>query len=66
MEADVVIREDKVERRERELLDLEDRLRRKEKDLAFYVGQLQGKSPTPDDQSWWEKQLGTKPAKPAA
>ena len=37
-------------------------LTRKERDLAFYVGQLQGKVQAPDDSDWWQKQLGSKPA----
>ena len=62
IEADRDIREDKLEQRESELVELDARLERKQRDLAFYVGQLQGKVQTPDDDDWWQKQLGSQPA----
>ena len=64
VQADADLREDKLEEREQAVAALEARLGRKEKDLAFYVGQLQGKVESPDDADWWQKQLGA--SKPAA
>jgi hypothetical protein len=62
IEADRDIREDKLERREAELVSLEERLARRERELATYVGQLQGAMQAGDDSEWWAKQLGTAPA----
>ena len=41
-EADVLLREDRIERWRAELMDLEEQLERRERDLADYVEQLQG------------------------
>ena len=41
-EADLFLREDAIEARERELAELEERLRRKETELASYVARVQG------------------------
>src|SRR5213593_5221463 len=41
-EADVLLREDRIERWRTELMDLEQQLDRRERDLADYVEQLQG------------------------
>ena len=41
-EADVLLREDRMERWRSELTELEERLERRERDLASYVDQLQG------------------------
>ncbi|TMK75459.1 MAG: hypothetical protein E6G45_13600 [Actinobacteria bacterium] len=41
-EADVLLREDRLERWRSELTELEERLERRERDLASYVDQLQG------------------------
>jgi chromosome segregation ATPase len=65
-DADTFIREDKLEERERELAELAARIERRERDIASYVGQLQGKVQLPDDSAWWAKQLGTKEEQPAA
>jgi len=42
---DVQVRLDELERRERELVEMEQRLTRKERELAAYVAQLQGGLP---------------------
>ncbi|MFY9578764.1 MAG: hypothetical protein WAQ33_05520 [Gaiellaceae bacterium] len=47
-EADVLLREDRMERWRSELTDLEERLERRERDLASYVEQLQGTLTTGD------------------
>jgi len=41
-EADVILREDRLERWRSELTELEEHLERRERDLAGYVDQLQG------------------------
>jgi hypothetical protein len=57
VEADVEIREDKLERREAELADLETKLANKESELATYVQQIQ--SQLKDREStWWNKVTG--------
>ena len=57
VEADVEIREDKLERREAELADLEEKLANKESELATYVQQIQ--SQLKDREStWWNKVTG--------
>jgi hypothetical protein len=60
LEADHEIRDDKLERREKLVADLENKLGRKEADLAAYVGQLQAKVEAVGggDADWWAKQLG--------
>lgn len=60
MQADVEIREDKLERRELLAAELDERLRRKEADLSSYVGQLQ-RGMDERETDWWTKQLGSKP-----
>jgi trehalose 6-phosphate synthase len=60
LEADFEIREDKLEQRERTVVEFEERLRKKEADLTAYVGQLQGKMEERET-DWWAKQLGAKP-----
>jgi len=47
-EADVLLREDRIERWREELKDLEQQLERRERDLAAYVDQLQGTLATAD------------------
>jgi chromosome segregation ATPase len=42
LEADVDLREEKLERWQAELTDLEERLAKKESELAAYVAQVQG------------------------
>ena len=50
-EADVLLREDRIERWRAELGDLEIRLDRKEEELQRYVGELQGAMSRKDP--WW-------------
>jgi len=50
-EADVLLREDRIERWRAELGDLEVRLDRKEEELQRYVGELQGAMSRKDP--WW-------------
>jgi hypothetical protein len=59
-EADVQLREDRMERWRTELEELEQTLERREKDLVSYVDQLQGamSSPTPSDAAWWQRPAG--------
>jgi hypothetical protein len=57
-EADVQLREDKMERWRTELEDLEQTLERREKDLVSYVDQLQGAMSGPVDDAWWSRPAG--------
>jgi hypothetical protein len=59
-EADVQLREDRMERWRTELEELEQTLERREKDLVSYVDQLQGamSSPSPSDAAWWQRPAG--------
>ena len=56
-EADVQIREDKIERWRTELEELEQTLDRRERDLVSYVDQLQGAMSAGDD-AWWSRPAG--------
>ncbi len=56
-EADVQIREDKIERWRTELEELEQTLDRRERDLVSYVDQLQGAMSAADD-AWWSRPAG--------
>jgi hypothetical protein len=57
-EADVQLREDKMERWRTELEDLEQTLERREKDLVSYVDQLQGAMSGPVNDAWWSRPAG--------
>jgi hypothetical protein len=58
-EADVQLREDKMERWRTELEELEQTLERREKDLVSYVDQLQGAmSSGPTNDAWWSRPAG--------
>lgn len=57
-EADVQIREDRMERWRTELEELEQTLDRREKDLVSYVDQLQGAMSSPSDTAWWQRPAG--------
>ena len=58
-EADVQIREDKMERWRTELEELEQTLERREQDLVSYVDQLQGAmSGSSSDAAWWQRPAG--------
>jgi len=56
-EADVQIREDKMERWRTELEELEKNLDRRERDLISYVDQLQGAMSGSND-AWWSRPAG--------
>jgi hypothetical protein len=56
-EADVQIREDRMERWRTELEELEQTLDRREKDLVSYVDQLQGAMSGSGD-AWWSRPAG--------
>jgi len=56
-EADVQIREDKMERWRTELEELERSLDRRERDLISYVDQLQGAMSGSGD-AWWSRPAG--------
>ena len=56
-EADVQLREDKMERWRTELEELEQTLERREKDLVSYVDQLQGAMTSGSD-AWWQRPAG--------
>ena len=56
-EADVQIREDKMERWRTELEELERNLDRRERDLISYVDQLQGAMSGSGD-AWWSRPAG--------
>jgi hypothetical protein len=58
-EADVQLREDRMERWRTELEELEQTLERREKDLVSYVDQLQGAMSSPSgDAAWWQRPAG--------
>jgi uncharacterized protein (DUF3084 family) len=58
-EADVQLREDRMERWRTELEDLEQTLERRERDLVSYVDQLQGAmSSGSSDAAWWQRPAG--------
>jgi hypothetical protein len=56
-EADVQIREDRIERWRTELEELEQTLERRERDLVSYVDQLQGAMASSSD-AWWTRPAG--------
>jgi uncharacterized protein (DUF3084 family) len=56
-EADVQIREDRIERWRTELEELEQNLDRRERDLISYVDQLQGAMSSSND-AWWSRPAG--------
>ena len=57
-EADVQLREDKMERWRTELEELEQGLERRERDLVSYVDQLQGAMSGATDAAWWSRPAG--------
>jgi hypothetical protein len=57
-EADVQIREDRMERWRTELEELEQTLERRERDLVSYVDQLQGAMASPGNDAWWQRPAG--------
>jgi hypothetical protein len=57
-EADVQLREDKMERWRTELEELEQTLERREKDLVSYVDQLQGAMASGTNDAWWQRPAG--------
>jgi hypothetical protein len=57
-EADVQLREDKMERWRTELEELEQTLERREKDLVSYVDQLQGAMSGATNDAWWSRPAG--------
>jgi hypothetical protein len=57
-EADVQLREDKMERWRTELEELEQTLERREKDLVSYVDQLQGAMVSGTNDAWWQRPAG--------
>jgi len=57
-EADVQLREDRMERWRTELEELEQTLERREKDLVSYVDQLQGAMANPGSDAWWQRPAG--------
>jgi uncharacterized protein (DUF3084 family) len=57
-EADVQLREDKMERWRTELEELEQTLERREKDLVSYVDQLQGAMSGSGNEAWWQRPAG--------
>ena len=58
-EADVQLREDRMERWRTELEELEQTLERREKDLVSYVDQLQGAmSGSTSEAAWWQRPAG--------
>ena len=59
-EADVQLREDRMERWRTELEELEQTLERRDKDLVSYVDQLQGAMASPStDAAWWQRPAGS-------
>ena len=56
-EADVQLREDRMERWRTELEELEQTLERRERDLVSYVDQLQG-AMAPGNDAWWSRPAG--------
>jgi hypothetical protein len=57
-EADVMFREDRIERWRTELEDLERTLERRERDLVSYVDQLQGAMTGTAGDAWWSRPAG--------
>jgi septal ring factor EnvC (AmiA/AmiB activator) len=58
-EADVQLREDRMERWRTELEELEQTLERRERDLVSYVDQLQGAMASPGgNDAWWQRPAG--------
>jgi hypothetical protein len=57
-EADVMFREDRIERWRTELEELEQTLERRERDLVSYVDQLQGAMSGGSDAAWWSRPAG--------
>jgi predicted nuclease with TOPRIM domain len=57
-EADVQLREDRMESWRTELEELEQTLERREKDLVSYVDQLQGAMANPGSDVWWQRPAG--------
>src|SRR5580765_2700982 len=57
-EADVQLREDRMERWLSELEELEQTLERRERDLVSYVDQLQGVMSGSDNAAWWSRPAG--------
>src|SRR5262245_28765073 len=57
-EADVQVREDKMERWRTELEELEQTLERRERDLVSYVDQLQGAMSGSGNDVWWQRPAG--------
>jgi hypothetical protein len=58
-EADVQLREDRMERWRTELEELEQTLERRERDLVSYVDQLQGAMSSPSESAaWWQRPAG--------
>jgi septal ring factor EnvC (AmiA/AmiB activator) len=57
-EADVQLREDKMERWRTELEELEQTLERRERDLVSYVDQLQGAMSGSGNDAWWQRPAG--------
>ena len=57
-EADVQLREDRMERWRTELEELEQTLKRRERDLVSYVDQLQGAMSSPTNEAWWSRPAG--------
>ena len=57
-EADVQLREDRMERWRTDLEELEQTLERRERDLVSYVDQLQGAMSGPSNDAWWQRPAG--------
>jgi len=57
-EADVQVREDRMERWRTELEELEQTLERRERDLVSYVDQLQGAMSGSGSDVWWQRPAG--------
>ena len=57
-EADVMFREDRIERWRTELEELERTLERRERDLVSYVDQLQGAMTGTSGDAWWSRPAG--------
>jgi chromosome segregation ATPase len=57
-EADVMFREDRIERWRTELEELERTLERRERDLVSYVDQLQGAMTGTAGDAWWSRPAG--------
>ena len=57
-EADVQLREDRMERWRTELEELEQTLERRERDLVSYVDQLQGAMSGSGSDAWWQRPAG--------